>query len=105
MYRRIDAHMAQGDHTHSCAHIFILSTYVLNIVTIDPRVWLGLQPRGGKDAARAFATGCFKEHQTHDIRGLDEDELQVRGCSFTYSVSSRFNLYELHSLLICDHSV
>ncbi|KAF8583981.1 cytochrome b5 [Ramaria rubella] len=28
----------------------------------------------GKDAARAFATGCFKDHQTHDIRGLDEDE-------------------------------
>ncbi|GJJ07714.1 hypothetical protein Clacol_001919 [Clathrus columnatus] len=28
----------------------------------------------GKDAARAFATGCFKEHQTHDLRGLDEDE-------------------------------
>jgi len=30
----------------------------------------------GKDAARAFATGCFKQHQTHDVRGLDEDELR-----------------------------
>lgn len=28
----------------------------------------------GRDAARAFGTGCFKEHQTHDLRGLDEDE-------------------------------
>lgn len=33
--------------------------------------------RAGKDAARAFATGCFKEHQTHDLRGLDEDEQRV----------------------------
>ncbi|KAF8529278.1 cytochrome b5 [Hysterangium stoloniferum] len=28
----------------------------------------------GKDAARAFATGCFKEHRTHDLRGLNEKE-------------------------------
>jgi hypothetical protein len=53
-------------------------TCVLNIATIDPRVWALLQLRAGKDAARAFATGCFKEHQTHDIRDLDEDELRVR---------------------------
>lgn len=30
----------------------------------------------GKDAARAFATGCFSTHQTHDIRGLSEQEIQ-----------------------------
>ncbi|KAJ8523446.1 hypothetical protein ONZ45_g89 [Pleurotus djamor] len=30
----------------------------------------------GVDAARAFATGCFKEHRTYDIRGLSERELQ-----------------------------
>jgi len=29
----------------------------------------------GKDAARAYGTGCFKEHRTHDLRGLDEKEL------------------------------
>jgi len=29
----------------------------------------------GKDAARAFVTGCFQTHQTHDLRGLDKDEL------------------------------
>ena len=31
----------------------------------------------GKDAARAFVTGCFKEDLTHDIRGLDLKQLKV----------------------------
>ncbi|KAB5595559.1 hypothetical protein CTheo_1020 [Ceratobasidium theobromae] len=30
----------------------------------------------GKDAARAYTTGCFKTHITHDIRGLNEKELK-----------------------------
>ncbi|KAH9987903.1 cytochrome b5-like heme/steroid binding domain-containing protein [Russula compacta] len=30
----------------------------------------------GVDAARAFGTGCFKEHRTHDLRGLSESELK-----------------------------
>ncbi|EIM88392.1 cytochrome b5 [Stereum hirsutum FP-91666 SS1] len=30
----------------------------------------------GKDAARAFGTGCFQTHQTHDLRGLTESELR-----------------------------
>ncbi|KAG6866012.1 hypothetical protein C0991_009684 [Blastosporella zonata] len=29
----------------------------------------------GVDAARAFGTGCFKTHRTHDLRGLTEKEL------------------------------
>ncbi|ORY92644.1 cytochrome b5-like heme/steroid binding domain-containing protein [Leucosporidium creatinivorum] len=29
----------------------------------------------GKDAARAFITGCFKTHLTHDLRGLTEKDL------------------------------
>lgn len=29
----------------------------------------------GIDAARAFATGCFQAHRTHDIRGLSEQEM------------------------------
>ncbi|KAF9569444.1 cytochrome b5 [Agrocybe pediades] len=29
----------------------------------------------GTDAARAFATGCFATHRTHDLRGLTEKEL------------------------------
>ena len=31
----------------------------------------------GKDGARAFATGCFKDDLTHDVRGLDPIQLQV----------------------------
>ncbi|KAI9286163.1 cytochrome b5-like heme/steroid binding domain-containing protein [Umbelopsis sp. AD052] len=30
----------------------------------------------GRDAARAYATGCFKEHLTHDLRGLGEHQLK-----------------------------
>ncbi|PWN23175.1 cytochrome b5 [Microstroma glucosiphilum] len=34
----------------------------------------------GKDASRAYTTGCFKTHLTHDLRGLSEDQVeQVRG--------------------------
>ena len=33
--------------------------------------------RAGKDASRSFITGCFREHQTHDLRGLSADDLQV----------------------------
>lgn len=32
----------------------------------------------GIDAARAFGTGCFKDHRTHDLRGLTQRELDVR---------------------------
>lgn len=32
----------------------------------------------GKDASRAFVTGCFQPHHlTHDLRGLSDDELKV----------------------------
>lgn len=34
--------------------------------------------RAGVDAARAFGTGCFKTHRTHDLRGLSDSEIQVR---------------------------
>jgi len=30
----------------------------------------------GVDAARAFGTGCFKDHRTHDLRGLSDSELR-----------------------------
>lgn len=30
-----------------------------------------------KDASRAYATGCFKDHLTHDLRGLTSDELSI----------------------------
>lgn len=31
----------------------------------------------GKDASRAYVTGCFKTHLTHDVRGLTKAERQV----------------------------
>ncbi|KAH8925530.1 cytochrome b5 [Atractiella rhizophila] len=31
----------------------------------------------GVDHARAFVTGCFQEHKTHDLRGLNEKELSA----------------------------
>ena len=31
--------------------------------------------RAGRDASRAFITGCFQTHLTHDLRGLSEHEL------------------------------
>lgn len=33
--------------------------------------------RAGRDAARAFTTGCFQTHLTHDLRGLGEEEMAV----------------------------
>ncbi|KAI0721975.1 cytochrome b5 [Cerioporus squamosus] len=30
----------------------------------------------GKDAARAYGTGCFQTHLTHDLRGLTESEMR-----------------------------
>lgn len=34
----------------------------------------------GRDAARAFATGCFASDLTHDLRGLSEEEHEmIRG--------------------------
>jgi predicted heme/steroid binding protein len=29
----------------------------------------------GTDAARAFGTGCFQTHRTHDLRGMSDKEL------------------------------
>ncbi|KAG8865367.1 hypothetical protein FRB96_000257 [Tulasnella sp. 330] len=36
----------------------------------------GYHQFAGKDAARAYVTGCFKLHQTHDTRGFNEQELK-----------------------------
>ncbi|KAJ6516302.1 cytochrome b5-like heme/steroid binding domain-containing protein [Mycena sanguinolenta] len=30
----------------------------------------------GRDAARAFGTGCFQTHRTHDLRGLSDKEYE-----------------------------
>lgn len=33
--------------------------------------------RAGRDASRAFVTGCFETHLTHDLRGLSDKELEA----------------------------
>lgn len=38
-----------------------------------------------KDAARAFATGCFKTHLTHDLRGFGDKEMKVKPCHYNPS--------------------
>lgn len=48
----------------------------------------------GKDAARAFVTGCFKTDLTHDLRGLEEDyedvEETVRGWQKYFENSHKY---------------
>lgn len=83
MYLRIGAHTAQEVHTHSCKHNLIQPD-VCTEYRHHRSSCLDLHSRAGKDAARAFATGCFKEHQTHDIRELDEDEIRVRGSAHVH---------------------
>ncbi|ORX89194.1 cytochrome b5, partial [Basidiobolus meristosporus CBS 931.73] len=40
----------------------------------------------GRDASRAFATGCFKEHLTYDLRGLSLAQLEsLKGWKEFYS--------------------
>jgi hypothetical protein len=36
-----------------------------------------LTHRAGRDASRAFVTGCFQTHQTHDLRGLSDEDLKA----------------------------
>lgn len=50
---------------------------------ILPLIFCKIKKRGsyahfaGRDASRAFATGCFKEHLTHDLRGLSKKQLEI----------------------------
>jgi len=40
----------------------------------------------GRDAARSFATGCFKTHLTHDLRGLSDGDLEkIKGWKHFYN--------------------
>jgi predicted heme/steroid binding protein len=45
----------------------------------------------GRDAARAFITGCFKTHLTHDLRGLDARQLEVRAPVASSAARAIFN--------------
>ena len=43
----------------------------------------------GKDASRSYGTGCFKTHLTHDLRGLNEKQLE--------SINGWVDFYEKHA--------
>ncbi|EJF63049.1 cytochrome b5 [Dichomitus squalens LYAD-421 SS1] len=46
----------------------------------------------GKDAARAYGTGCFKTHLTHDLRGLSESEMRgVQHWKKFYAESKKYH--------------
>jgi hypothetical protein len=68
MYLPVNEVMDPEDLITSCESTFI---------TQRVQVVIFLCYRAGRDAARAFTTGCFKEHLTHDIRGLSDKELKV----------------------------
>ncbi len=55
--------------------------------------------RAGRDAARAFGTGCFATHRTHDLRGLTERESSVR----KYACIKQRHPQFLHSLQGVQH--
>lgn len=45
----------------------------------------------GKDAARAYVTGCFKDHLTHDLRGLSDEEIKgIDGWAQFYHDSNKY---------------
>jgi predicted heme/steroid binding protein len=45
----------------------------------------------GKDAARAFVTGCFQTHLTHDTRGLSEKDLEsIQGWVDFYKQNEKY---------------
>lgn len=49
----------------------------LNYIAPRSLTYTSYEHSAGRDAARAYATGCFQTHLTHDIRDLSEVELQV----------------------------
>lgn len=45
----------------------------------------------GVDASRAYATGCFQTHLTHDIRGLTEKQVKsIRDWADFYRNSNKY---------------
>ena len=45
----------------------------------------------GKDAARAYITGCFQTHLTHDLRGLTDSQIEsLKSWTDFYEKSSKY---------------
>jgi predicted heme/steroid binding protein len=70
-----DAELAQYDGTDPTKPIYLALNGTIYDVSSNPDTY---GPGGsyhffaGRDAARAFLTGCFQEDQTPDLRGVEE---------------------------------
>lgn len=72
--------LALYDGRDSSLPIYLAVDGMVFDVSAKPETYGLLGPYGffsGKDASRAFATGCFQTDLTHDLRGLSEDELRA----------------------------
>lgn len=64
------------DGAHGKQHIFVAVNGSVYDVSVNPQSYGplgGYHFFAGRDAARAFVTGCFRSDLTHDLRGLDFD--------------------------------
>jgi len=83
--------LAMHDGTHPGKPIYIAIDHNVYDVSASPHTY---GPGGsyhfmaGRDAARAYGTGCFQAHRTHDLRGLSESERR--------SVDHWKNFFETH---------
>lgn len=69
-----------GGSYHTLCVPFRFSHGVATMEDADaPSALVWASSSAGKDASRAFVTGCFQPHHlTHDLRGLTGEELVVR---------------------------
>ncbi|RKP06643.1 cytochrome b5-like heme/steroid binding domain-containing protein, partial [Thamnocephalis sphaerospora] len=89
-----EAELARYDGTDPSLPIYVAINGEVFDVT-DGREFYG--PGGGyhffagRDAARAYVTGCFKTHLTHDLRGLTNPQLeQLKGWVSFYHDSPKY---------------
>ncbi|KAF7354947.1 Sterol metabolism-related protein [Mycena sanguinolenta] len=57
-------------------HFMSVSSSLPAVDSADHRWCFFCYFRAGRDAARAFGTGCFQTHRTHDLRGLSDKEYE-----------------------------
>jgi predicted heme/steroid binding protein len=73
-----DTHLAEFDGTRQNKPVYIgIDGIVYDVSTNRATYGPGgsYHMMAGRDAARAYVTGCFKDHLTHDLRGLTDKQL------------------------------
>ncbi|KND01606.1 uncharacterized protein SPPG_03403 [Spizellomyces punctatus DAOM BR117] len=74
------AELAQYDGTDPSKPIYLAINGKVYDVSAGPQYYGkggGYNFFSGKDAARAYITGCFQTHLTHDLRGLSEAQIKT----------------------------